>query len=157
MKKAIFLMCAILMVTGLKAAGANKMTIDINVGVLTDKDLSFSPLYWSLGGELDIPLGKIMFISPEIIFVSYKFAFKDFLVFPGALLNVKFGSFFAGGGVAVPFWLSGGTTTQLDDPSLKVNAGLMSESLKITAYIITPFTDQAFKDFVFGITLGFRL
>lgn len=158
MKKAIFLLCAILLVTGLEAAGANKMTIDLNVGVLTDKDLSFSPIFWSLGAELDIPLGKIMFISPELLFVSYKFEFKNFLVFPGALLNVKLGSFFAGGGVTKVFFLSGGTMTEIPDAFfLKVNAGLISENLKITAYIDTPFTSEAFKDFLFGITLGFRL
>jgi hypothetical protein len=157
MKKAIFLLCAVLMVTGLEA-GSNKMTIDLNVGLLTDKDLSFNPIFWSLGAELDIPLGKIMFISPELLFVSYKFEFKHFLVFPGALLNVKFGSFFAGGGVTKAFFLSGGTMTEIPDAFfLKVNAGLISDNLKITAYIDTPFTSEAFKDFIFGITLGFRL
>jgi len=157
MKKAIFLLCAILMVTGLEA-NANKMTLDINVGVMTDKDLSFSPIIWSLGGEIDIPLGKILFISPEVLFVSYKFEFKHFLVFPGALLNVKFGSFFVGGGVTKVFYLSGGTFTEIPDAFyMKVNAGLISESLKITAYMITPFTSEAFEDFVVGVSLGFRL
>jgi len=157
MKKVIFLLCVMLLVTGLEA-NSNKMTIDLNVGVLTDKDLSFSPLFWSLGAELDIPLGKIMFLSPELLFVSYKFEFEHFLVFPGVLLNVKFGSFFAGGGVTKAFFLSGGTMTEIPDAFyLKVNGGLISDNLKITAYLDTPFTSEAFKDFIVGATIGFRL
>jgi len=157
MKKTIILLCGMLLVSGLYSAN-NKMTIDINAGVMTDKDLSFSPIFWSLGAEIDIPLGKIMFLAPELLFVSYKFEFEHFLVFPGVLLNVQFGSFFAGGGVTKAFFLSGGTMTEIPDAFfLKVNGGLISDNLKITVYLDTPFTSEAFKDFIVGATIGFRL
>jgi hypothetical protein len=156
MKKVIVLLCGMLLVSGLYSA-ANKMTIDINIGTITDKDLTFPPTFWAAGAELDIPLGKVLMLSPEAILYGYKFEFKEFLLFPAVILNATFSSFFAGGGVTKGFYLGSGTTTAITDFAMKVNAGLMSESLKITVYIITPFTDQAFKDFSIGVSLGFRL
>ncbi|MBN2399378.1 MAG: hypothetical protein JXI33_03455 [Candidatus Aminicenantes bacterium] len=157
MKKTMILLCGMLLVSGLYSS-ANKMTIDINVGAITDQNLTFPPDLWSAGAELDIPLGKVLMLSPEAIFYGYKFEFKDFLFCPAVILNVTFSNFFAGGGVTKFFYLGSGTFTPLsDDFFMKVNAGLMSESLKITLYVITPFSDQAFKDFAVGLTLGFRL
>jgi hypothetical protein len=156
MKKVTVLLCGMLLVSGLYSA-ANKMTIDVNIGTITDKDLTFPPTFWAVGGELDIPLGKLLMLSPEAILYGYKFEFHDFLLFPAVILNVTFSNFFAGGGVTKGFYLAGGTSTAITDFAMKVNAGLMSESLKITVYIITPFTDQAFKDFAVGASIGFRL
>ncbi len=157
MKKVLALMCAMLLFSGLYSA-ANKMTIDINVGTMTDKNVSLNPFFWTAGVELDIPIGKVLFFSPEALLMGYKFEFKQFLLFPGMIMNVAFGNFFAGGGVTKGFYVSGGSTTAIPDAFfLKVNGGLMSESLKITAYMITPFTNQAFNDFAVGLTIGFRL
>jgi hypothetical protein len=156
MKKAIVLLCGVLLVSGLYSA-TNKLTFDINIGTMTDKQLSFDPIYWTAGGELDIPFGKILMLSPEVILVGYKFEFKEFLLFPAVILNVAFSNFFVGGGVTKGFYIGSGTSTEITDFAMKVNAGFMSEGLKITAYMITPFTDQAFKDFIVGATIGFRL
>jgi hypothetical protein len=156
MKKTMVLLCGLLLVSGLYAE-TNKMTIDLNFGTMTDKNFSFDPFFWTVGGELDIPFGKSLMLSPEAILVGYQFKFKEFLLFPAVIFNATFSSFFAGGGVTKGFYIGSGTTTEITDFALKVNAGLISDSLKITAYLITPFTSDAFKEFIIGASLGFRL
>ncbi|HSQ34540.1 MAG TPA: hypothetical protein VLQ89_00980 [Candidatus Binatia bacterium] len=155
MKKALVLLCGLLLVSGLFAE-TNKMTIGINFGTMTDKDFSFNPFLWTVGGELDIPFGRSLMFSPELMIVGYQFKFKEFVAFPAVILNATFSNFFAGGGLAKGFYIGSGTATELTEVALKLNAGFLSESLKITAYIITPF-DAIFGDMVVGASLGFRL
>ena len=155
MKKAIMLLCAFLLVSGLYAE-TNKMTIGINFGTMTDKNFSFDPFFWTAGAELDIPLGRALMFSPEATLVGYKFEFKEFLLFPAAILNFTFSNFFAGGGLTKGFYIGSGTSTEITDVALKLNAGFISDSLKITAYLITPF-DGIFDAMIIGATLGFRL
>lgn len=156
MKKVLVLLCGLLLVSGIYAE-TNKMTIGINFGTMTDKKFSFDPFFWTAGAELDIPFGTALMFSPELTIVGYQFKFKEFLAFPAVILNMTLSNFFAGGGVTKGFYIGSGTSTEITDFALKVNAGFLSESLKITAYIITPFTAEAFKEFIFGATLGFRL
>jgi hypothetical protein len=155
MKKALVLFCGLLLVSGLFAE-ANKMTIGINFGTMTDKNFKFDPFFWTAGAELDIPFGHALMFSPEATLVGYKFEFKEFFLFPAAILNVMFSNFFAGGGLTKGFYIGSGSATAITDVALKVNAGILSDSLKITAYIITPFNDL-FTDMIIGATIGFRL
>jgi len=155
MKKTMVLLCAILLVSGLYAE-TNKMTIDVNFGTMTDKNFSFNPFFWTAGAELDIPFGRALIFSPEATLVGYKFEFKQFLLFPAAILNFTASSFFIGGGLTKGFYIGSGTTTEITDVALKLNAGFLGDSLKITGYLITPF-DGIFKDMIIGATIGFRL
>lgn len=155
MKKTMILLCGILLVSGLYAE-TNKMTIDINFGTMTDKNFSFDPFYWTAGAELDIPFGKALMFSPELIIVGYQFKFKEFLAFPAVILNFTASSFFVGGGLTKGFYIGSGTSTEITDVALKLNAGFLGDSLKITGYIITPF-NAIFEDMIIGVTLGFRL
>jgi hypothetical protein len=154
MKKALILLCGLLLVTGLCAQ--NKMTLGINFGTMTDKDFSFNPFFWTAGAELDLPFGKSLMFSPEVTVVGYKFAFKEFLLFPGAILNFTVSNFFVGGGLTKGFYIGSGDTTEITDVALKLNAGFLTESLKLTAYIITPF-NAVFEQMLIGASLGFRL
>jgi hypothetical protein len=155
MKKALVLLCGLLLVSGL-FADSNKMTVGINFGTMTDKNLSFNPFWWTAGAELDIPLGHALMFSPEATLVGYKFAFKEFFLFPAAILNVMLSNFFVGGGLTKGFYIGSGSATAITDVALKLNAGFLSDSLKLTAYIITPFND-IFTDMLVGFTIGFRL
>jgi hypothetical protein len=148
------LMMGLLLVSGLFAQ--NKTTVGINFGTMTDDSFSFNPFFWTAGAEIDLPFGRALMFSPEVTLVGYKFAFKEFLLFPGAVLNFTTSSFFVGGGITKGFYIGSGDTTEITEVALKLNAGLLTDSIKLTAYIITPF-DGIFEEMIVGASLGFRL
>lgn len=154
MKKALVLFAALLLASGLFAAG-DGLNLALNFGVMTDDGLSFKPFLWTAGAELDLQLGDYLMLSPELTLVENGFKFKGFLFFPGAVLNFTPGSFFAGGGLVKGVYIGSGETFVQDDFSLKLNAGLLSRNLKLTAYLITSF-DDLFGDMQVGASLGFR-
>jgi len=99
-------------------------------------------------------LGNFLMLSPEVTLVGYKFEFKQFILYPGIILNLTPGSFFVGGGVVKGFLIGEGTSGS-SDVALKLNAGIISKNIKFTAYLITAF-DNIFKDMLVGASLGFR-
>ena len=131
------------------------MTFGINFGMMTDKNFSFNPFLWTAGAELDLPFGTSLMFSPEVTVVGYKFEFKQFLLFPAAILNFTPGNFFVGGGLTKGFYIGSGEDFALTDVALKLNAGLISKNIKLTAYLITAF-DGLFDDMLVGASLGFR-
>jgi hypothetical protein len=134
---------------------AQSMNFNLNFGVLTDDSFSFSPLFLSGGAGLDIHIGSALMLSPEATFyTNSKFESDSFMLYPAVLLNFTPGPLFVGGGVAKGFALtSGGGSTDL---LLKINAGLRTGSIKLTAYMMMPF-DEIFKKgwMSFGATIGF--
>jgi hypothetical protein len=142
----------LLLVSGIYAA-SNEMSFVLNVGTMTHDDFKFNPFYWTAGAELDLPFGNALMFSPEVTLVGYKF--KDFFLFPAAILNFTPGDFFIGGGLTKGFYLGNGTATAFTDVALKLNAGFQSRSLKLTAYLITAF-NNIFKDMLVGASLGFK-
>lgn len=155
MKKIMVLLVGLLMVSAVYAAG-NEMSFGINFGVMTDQSFSFDPVYWTAGAELDFQIGNYIMFSPEVILVGSGFGFKDFFLFPAAILNFTASNFFIGGGLTKGFYLGSGTTTEITDVALKLNAGFLSKNLKLTAYAITAF-NNLFKDMILGASIGFKL
>ena len=92
--------------------------------------------------------------SPEVMLVGNGFEFKQFVLYPAAILNLTPGNFFIGGGVVKGFFIGSGSSGSTDF-ALKLNAGVISTSIKLTAYLITVF-DNLFKGMSVGATLGFR-
>ena len=134
---------------------AQSMDFNLNFGVLTDDSFSFSPLVLSGGAGLDFHIGSSLMLSPEVTFyTNTKFESDSFMLYPGVILNFTPGALFVGGGVAKGFALSsgGGSTDFL----LKINAGLRTRSLKLTAYIMMPFDEILKKGWMLiGATVGF--
>ncbi len=155
MKKALMVLCGLLLVSGLYAF-EKQTTFGVNFGIMTDDGFSFDPLLWTAGAEIDLQLGQYLMLSPEVTLVGNGFKFKEFLLFPGAVLNFTPSNFFIGGGLVKGIYIGSGETFVSDDFALKLNAGLFSRNLKLTAYVITDF-DSLFKNMVVGATLGFRL
>jgi len=153
MKKAIVLLSGLLLASGVFAAGS-QMNFSINFGAMTDDSFSFDFYYPGVGAELDIQVGNVLMISPEITLYSIKFEFDTLLLYPGAIVNFTPGGFFVGGGVVKPIAISGGDTWTTDF-ALKLNAGFISKSMKLTAYLITSF-DSLFDGMLVGANLGFR-
>ncbi|MCX6553931.1 MAG: hypothetical protein NTZ12_02775 [Candidatus Aminicenantes bacterium] len=153
MKKILIMLFGLLLVSGIYAE-SNSLSFVLNFGTMTDKSFTFDPFYWTVGAELDLPFGNALMLSPEVILVGSGTAFKDFLLFPAVILNFTPSSFFVGGGLTKGFYLSSGTSTAITDVALKLNAGFLTRSLKLTAYLITPF-NNIFKDMLVGASLGF--
>jgi hypothetical protein len=154
MKKTVIMFLGLLLVSGVFAA-SNDMSFGINFGIMTDDSFSFDPIMWTAGAELDFQLGSYLLLSPEVTLVGYKFEFKQFILYPAAILNFTASNFFAGGGVTKGFLIGSGASGSTDF-ALKLNSGFQNKSLKLTAYLITPF-DNLFKSgMAVGATLGFR-
>jgi hypothetical protein len=153
MKKALVMICGLLLVSGVYAAG-NQMNFGLNFGIMTPDDFSFDPIWWTVGAELDIQIGNYLMLSPEVTLVGYKFEFKQFVLYPGVILNFTPGNFFIGGGIVKGFLIPSDTPAS-SDVALKLNAGLISKNTKLTVYLISGF-DSIFKNMLVGASLGFR-
>jgi hypothetical protein len=154
MKKIIVMLFGLLLVSGVFAAGS-EMSFGISFGAMTDDSFSFDPFYWTAGAELDFQIGNYVMFSPEVILVGSGFEFKDFFLFPGAILNFTASNFFVGGGLTKGFYLGSGETTEITDVALKLNAGFLSKNIKLTGYLITAFNNM-FKDMIVGASLCFK-
>ncbi len=154
MKKALIVLCGLLLASGLVAFD-KKSTLGLNFGIMDTDRFTFNPLMWTAGVEVDIQVGEYLLLSPEATLVGNGFKFKEFLLFPGVLLNFTPGNFFVGGGLVKGIYIGSGETFVADEFSLKLNAGLYSRNLKLTAYVITAF-DSLFDGMLVGASLGFR-
>jgi SH3-like domain-containing protein len=130
------------------------MHFGINFGAMTDDTFTFDPFLWTAGAELDFQFGSFLMLSPEVMLVGSGFEFKEFILYPAAILNFTASSFFVGGGVAKGFLIGSGATGSTDF-LLKVNAGLVAPGVKLTVYALTAF-DNLFNDMLLGASLGFR-
>ena len=155
MKKAMILLCGLLLVSGAYAAGS-QMNFGINFGIMTDDGFSFDPLLWTAGAELDFQFGEFLMFSPEVTLVGNGFKFESFWLYPAALLNFTPGNFFVGGGLTKGFLIGDSVPSVSTDVALKLNAGLISKNIKVTAYLITAF-DSLFDGMLVGASIGFRL
>ena len=151
MKKLCFFFGVLILGLGLNA---QSMNFNLNFGVLTDDSFSFSPLVLSGGAGLDFHIGSALMLSPEVTFyTNTKFESESFMLYPAVILNFTTGPLFVGGGVAKGFALtSGGGST---DFLLKINAGLRTGSIKLTAYMMMPFDAIFQKGMLVGATIGF--
>lgn len=154
MKKAIVMLCGLLLVSGVYAAGS-QMNFGLNFGIMTLDDFKFDPLMWTAGAELDFQIGDFLMLSPEATLVGNGFKFKEFLLIPGVVLNFTPGNVFVGGGLVKGIYIGSGETFVADKFSLKLNAGVVNKNIKLTAYLITEF-DNLFKNMLVGASLGFR-
>jgi uncharacterized protein YgiM (DUF1202 family) len=127
----------------------------INFGAQTDTNFNFDPFLWTAGAELDIEFGKFLMLSPEAILVGSGFEFKEFILYPAAILNFTAGPLFFGGGVAKGFFIGSGASGSTDFV-LKLNAGLVAPGVKLTVYALTAFDDLFGSGMALGATLGFR-
>jgi hypothetical protein len=137
-----------------RASAGSGMRFGINFGIMTDESFSFDPILWTAGAELDFQFGSFLMFSPEVMLVGNGFEFKEFILYPAAILNFTASSFFIGGGVAKGFFIGSGASGSTDF-LLKLNAGFISSSIKLTAYALMAF-NSLFKDMSLGATLGFR-
>jgi hypothetical protein len=153
MKNVAVVLFILLLAAGLHGSGT-PVSFGIHFGTMTDESFSFDPLFWTAGVELDFRFNNYLMFSPEATLVSHGFKFKDFTLYPAAILNLTASTFFVGGGITKGFFLGSGASGSTK-VALKLNGGLLTNQMKLTAYIITGFGDL-FKDMLVGASLGFR-
>ena len=111
-----------------------------NFGIMTDDSFTFTDYMWYFGANIDFSFNKLIMLSPEINAITYKFNFEAFFIEPAVLLNIKLGTFFAGGGLTKMLLISGSYQGS-SDFALKLNAGFRSNHMRFRVFLITPFND----------------
>jgi hypothetical protein len=144
-------------VSAQKSTETQDMKFYITLGAAADD--GFNWFYWTGGALMDIYFGDNLVLSPEAMFRGYKFDFDYSLLFyPGATLNLLLGKsenkLFVGGGVFLFIPINPpGMDTGLE---LKINGGMISNNMRLTVYIMTPFSD-IFGTNILGANIGFAL
>ncbi len=151
-KLLFIILFALLLFNGIAIAEHAKLFIQ--GGIVADDSFSFDPYFWTFGSGVDIPLGSILSLTPEANVITYKMKFDTFWIEGSAILNANFGKLFAGAGVTKWFLIFDKSYSGNTDFALKVNAGINGESMRLRAFLITPF-DNLFKEgMVIGATFG---
>jgi len=115
-------------------------------------NLNSVPKWVTLGPELELRLGQVLSINPEVSF-WFRSSFGDTVyIVPGGTVNLRIRSFFFGGGVIkrISDWTeeAGGTVIP------KFHAGYASGPVRLAvALLLLNRTDH----FVLGLNFGFRI
>jgi hypothetical protein len=115
-------------------------------------NLNSVPKWITLGPELELRLGRVLSINPEVSF-WFRSSFGDTVhIVPGVTVNFRLRSFFFGGGVIrrVSDWAEEADGTVVP----KFQAGYASGPVRLTvALLLLNRTDN----FVLGLNFGFRI
>jgi len=115
-------------------------------------NLNSVPKWITLGPELELRLGKVISINPEVSF-WFRSSFGDTVsIVPGGTINLRIRSFFIGGGVIrrISDWAeeAGGTVVP------KFQAGYASGPVRLSVILLL--LNQT-DNFVLGLNFGFRI
>jgi hypothetical protein len=149
------LLLGVLLVGGAWAQGHEKnVEFTLSLGVQTDLSSasSFSDALFTMAANLDVHLGRSVMISPEVMVVTHDFDFGSVIIYPGAILNFKFGAAFIGAGLVLPVLVTSGSS-DTGDLSPKINLGVRAGHITLMAYLITN-TDEIFKNNLIGASVG---
>lgn len=164
MKKAIVVlgvMCFLIGGASSPAQGQEaKAAFSLNLGVQTNlnRHSSFDNAVFTLDLRVGVSAGRVLEISPEIMAaVDDSLDFDAVGLYPGLLLNLRFGGFFIGAGAILPIVVyDGGSDSGRVSP--KINLGYRAGRLNLTAYFIA--WNEEFVDLFdlnqIGATIGFR-
>lgn len=124
-----------------------KIEFSLNAGALTE---SFEEVWATISPQLDFHVTKGFTISTEVMCTS---DFYNVVLLPGVLLNYTGRGLFAGAGVVLPVYITGGL--EAGNLLLKLNAGYRFGHFHLTAYVITD-TSAMFSENIFGAGIGYR-
>jgi hypothetical protein len=152
----VFAFLAVPNASAQKSAKTQDMKFYINLGVAADD--SFDYFYWQGGAMMDFYFGENLILSPEVMLIGYKFKFDVLTLYPGATLNLLLGKgenkMFVGGGVLLGIDIQPGLADS--ELELKINGGMITNNMRLTVYILTPFSD-IFGANLLGVNIGFAL
>lgn len=164
MKKIILVLSLAGFLIGGSFSGAQaqetKATFSLNLGVQTNlfSESSFDNAWFTLDARAGIGIGRTLEISPEIMAaVDDGLDFDAVWLYPGLMLNLRFGNFFIGAGAALPVIVAQGESDSAN-LSPKFNLGYRAGHFNLTAYILI--WNEEYADFLdvnlIGVTMGYR-
>jgi len=134
-------------------AEGQRLGFFFNLGLMTKE--GGSPNWLTLGAELAIPLGTRFSINPEVTAWGTNFAFHNYYIVPGIVLDFRTGRLVLGAGVAQRFWFSSyGESGSSESLSPKFQVGLRSRNSRIIL-IIMPIPSQDFVSLGLAFGIGF--
>jgi hypothetical protein len=122
-----------------------------NATFAIDDAFDFDYWLWGLGATADFHITDLIMITPEVNVWTFRFDFDAFWLDTAVVANFKLSNFFLGAGVDKMWNLSGAASS---DFSLRLNAGLIGNNIRLTAFLITPF-DALFDAMLIGVQIGF--
>ncbi len=148
----LFTFILILVIIPGRVSAIGPLDVYIQGGAISDESLSFSPLLWTAGVNIDFKTGNLLMISPELNIIVNEFNFDYILLEPALTINLRLANFFVGAGLTKIFEM--GNDFWADKFSLKVHGGLKLIGLKLRAFVIIPF-DDLFNPTIYGGSVGF--
>jgi hypothetical protein len=137
----------------LSPAEGQRVGFLFNLGFMTKE--GGTPNWLTLGAELAIPLGPNFSINPEVTAWGSNFAFHNYYIVPGILLDFRAGRVVIGAGLTQRFWFSSfGESGLSESLSPKFQVGYRSRNSRI-ALIIMPIPSQGFVSFGLALGIGF--
>ncbi len=121
----------------------------LNIGYM---NVNSQPRWVALGPELELRLGRVLSLDPEIS-IWFRDSFGGSVdIVPGATANLRFRNAFVGGGAVrrIPYWQdqAGGTLVP------KAHAGMALGPARLSAVLLLLTRTDTF---VLGLNFGFRL
>jgi hypothetical protein len=157
-QKTIAFMIAAGMFFGLAAArpagaqfreGGRPLELYVDIGYM---NINSAPKWMTLGPELELHLGNVISINPEVSFWFRSFGGSGIQIVPGGTLNLRLQQFFVGGGVIrkISDW------AEEADGSIvpKFQAGYASGPIRLSVVLLLLNQNDTF---VLGLNFGFRL
>ncbi|MGD1010245.1 MAG: hypothetical protein ABR951_08865 [Candidatus Aminicenantales bacterium] len=111
-------------------AKENPVSIFLNLGGVWN--VWITPQYLTLGLQVDVRFGKLLMLSPELNVWFENFHSGGYHLVPGAVLNLRLGRFFLGGGLAAER-IGGGWSGGSSGIHPKFNIGYRTRHFKLIA------------------------
>jgi hypothetical protein len=112
--------------------------------------------WWTTGVNMDFK-GKTIMLSPEVMVYGWRFDFDTFSAAPAAIVNVKFKSFFIGGGIGYIFHIGSSPILFEKGTMFKLNAGYKGRRFKVTVFALAVSSEGEGYGQTAGISIGFKL
>lgn len=154
-KYLIGFLLVLFVLSGINYATDKSFDMYLGANIITDSSFTFDYYLWGPGVAFDFYVTDNLMISPEVYMFVYKFEFDPFILAPAVIANIKLNTFFVGGGITKWFLIGSDIDDFNSDFLLKLNAGFITESFKLSFFAITSF-DEMFSDMVLGASFALK-
>jgi len=141
--------------SGINYANDKSFNMYLGANIITDSSLTFEYYLWGPGVAFDFYITDNLMISPEVYMYVYKFEFDPFILAPAVIGNIKLNTFFVGAGITKWFLIGSDVGDVSSDFALKLNAGFITDSFKLSFFAITSF-EEMFSDMALGASFALK-
>ncbi len=141
--------------SGINHATEKSFDMYLGANIITDSSFTFEYYLWGPGVAFDFYITDNLMISPEVYMYVYEFEFDPFVLAPAVLANIKLNTFYLGAGITKWFIIGSDVGNVTSDFALKLNAGFITESFKLSFFAITSF-DEMFSHMALGASFALK-